>query len=73
MHKTMHKFLRYQRIDALQQSFTGMSKGFNTNGVMHQIYIGFSCSCDVQHPFKTLRKLLTDPSRAKNLMTQDHH
>ena len=60
VHKTMHNFLRYQSIDTLQLSF----KGFNPNGVMRQIYIGFSRSCDVWHPFKTLRELLTDPSRA---------
>ena len=27
----------------------------------------------VWHPFKTLKDLLTDPSRAKNVLTQDHH
>ena len=69
----MHNFLRYERIDALQPSFSGTSKGFNTNGVMRQIYIGFLRSCDVWHPFIPLKDLLTDPSRAKNLLTQDHH
>ena len=69
----MHNFLRYEQIDALQLTFSGTSKGFNTNGVMCQIYIGFLRSCDVRHPFKTLRDLLIDPSRAKNLLTQDHH
>ena len=60
--KMMHSFLRYDQIDALQPSFTGTTKGFNTNaGVMCQIYIGFSCFCDVCHPFETLKDLLTDP------------
>ena len=40
---------------------------------MRQIYIGFSRSCDVWHPFITLKDLLTDPSRSRNLLTQDHH
>ena len=69
----MHNFLCYDRIDTLQPSFTGTTSGYNTNGIMRQIYIGFSKQCKVWYPFHNLKSLLSDPEQSRNVVTQDHH
>ena len=69
----MHNFLCYDCIDALQPSFTGTTSGYNTNGIMRQIYIGFSKQYKVWYPFHNLKSLLSDPEQSRNMVTQDHH
>ena len=54
-------------IDALQAMFCESdNKVYQINGIMRQIYIGFSKQCTVWVPFKNFKSLLTDPTRAKN-------
>ena len=68
----MYNFLRTDKIDALQATYHQSNvEVYQTNCIMRQIYNGFAKQCNVWASFKKLRGLLTDSTRARNLLTQN--